>query len=98
MHIIKSLQQAISKDYVVKHLLGKKGTITLSHVDASKTWAITLDISTVGWYALSTGWLDFIEDNKLREGDICIFEASNSKGRVTLIFHPLEICSKKTPG
>jgi hypothetical protein len=23
-------------------------------------------ISTVGWYALSTGWLDFIEDNKLR--------------------------------
>jgi hypothetical protein len=23
-------------------------------------------ISTVGWYALSTGWLDFIEDNELR--------------------------------
>nr|TKW29341.1 hypothetical protein SEVIR_3G389300v2 [Setaria viridis] len=82
----------------VKHLLGKNGTITLSHVDGSKTWAITLGISTVGWYALSTGWLDFIQDNGLREGDICIFEPSKSKGRVTLTFHPLEICSKKAPG
>ncbi|CAL4984235.1 unnamed protein product [Urochloa decumbens] len=89
---------AISKDYVFKHLLDKNGTITISHPDGSKTWAITLGISTVGWYAHSTGWLDFIEDNRLREGHICIFEPSKSKGRVTLIFHPLEICSKKAPG
>jgi hypothetical protein len=62
------------------------------------TWAITLGISTVGWYAISTGWLDFIEDNKLREGDICVFQPSKSKGRVNLIFHPLETNSKKAPG
>lgn len=54
-------------------------------------WALTL----LGCYALSTGWLDFIDDNRLREGDICVFEPLKSEGRVTLIFHPLEICGKK---
>jgi hypothetical protein len=53
--------------------------------------------NTVGWYALFTCWLDFIEDNKLREGDIYVFEPSKSNGRVKLIFHPLEINIKKTP-
>ncbi|KAF8692270.1 hypothetical protein HU200_039878 [Digitaria exilis] len=86
---------AISKDYVIKHLLDKNATITVSHLNGSKTWPITLAISTVGRYALSTGWLDFIDDNGLREGDICVFEPSKSEGRVTLIFHPLEICDKK---
>ncbi|CAN6334731.1 unnamed protein product [Urochloa humidicola] len=81
---------AISKDYAVKHLLDKNGTITLSQLDGSKTWAINLDINTVGWYALSTGWLDFIRDNRLREGDICVFEPSRTKRRATLTFHPLE--------
>ncbi|OQU79469.1 hypothetical protein SORBI_3008G148900 [Sorghum bicolor] len=81
---------AISKDYAVKHLLDKNGTITLSQLNGSKTWAITLDINTVGWYARSTGWLDFICNNGLKEGDICIFEPSKGKSRVTLIFHPLE--------
>jgi hypothetical protein len=84
------LEQAISKDYAVKHLLDKNGTITLSQLNGSKTWAITLDINTVGWYARSTGWLDFICNNGLKEGDICIFEPSKGKSRVTLIFHPLE--------
>ncbi|CAL4905510.1 unnamed protein product, partial [Urochloa decumbens] len=90
---------AISKDYAVKYLLDQNGTIILSQLDGSKTWSITLDINTAGSYALSTGWLDFIRDNSLREGDICVFEPSKSKRRVTLIFHPLEkIARPKSPG
>jgi hypothetical protein len=36
------------------------------------------------------GWLGFICDNGLKEGDICIFEPSKGTRRATLIFHPLE--------
>jgi hypothetical protein len=46
----------------------------------------------VGVLGLGTlyGWLGFICDNGLKEGDICIFEPSKGTRRVTLIFHPLE--------
>ncbi|PAN21622.2 hypothetical protein PAHAL_3G480700 [Panicum hallii] len=81
---------AISKNYAMKHLANKSGIIQLSQLDGSKIWAINLDITTKGHYAVSTGWMDFIRDNKLREGDICIFQPSKSKNGVTLIFHPLE--------
>jgi hypothetical protein len=74
----------------MKHLANKSGIIQLSQLDGSKIWAINLDITTKGHYAVSTGWMDFIRDNKLREGDICIFQPSKSKNGVTLIFHPLE--------
>jgi hypothetical protein len=74
----------------MKHLANKSGIIQLSQLDGSKTWAINLDITTKGDCAVSTGWMDFIRDNKLREGDICIFQPSKSKNGVTLIYHPLE--------
>ncbi|KAL6622535.1 hypothetical protein ACP70R_032414 [Stipagrostis hirtigluma subsp. patula] len=90
---------AISKNYAVKHLSDKNGTITLSQLGGSKTWAINLDINTNGHYALSTGWLDFIRDNGLQDGDICIFQPSKGKGDVTWIFHPLEeSCRLQPPG
>lgn len=39
-----------------------------------------------------------IDDNRSREGDICVFDPSKSEGRVTLIFQSLEISGKKAPG
>ncbi|CAL4891308.1 unnamed protein product [Urochloa decumbens] len=90
---------AISKNYAMKHLANKNGTIQLSQLDSSKTWAINLDINTDGHWAVSTGWMDFIRDNKLRECDICIFQPSNSKNGVALIFQPLEeSCHLQPPG
>lgn len=74
----------------MKHLASKNGTIQLSHLNGSKIWAINLDIDVDGCFAVSTGWMDFICDNKLREGDICSFQPSKSKNGVALIFHPLE--------
>lgn len=81
---------AISKNYAMEYLANKSGIIQLSRLDGSKIWAINLDITTKEQYAVSTGWIDFIRDNKLREGDICVFQPSKSKDGVTLIFHPLE--------
>ncbi|KAF0888930.1 hypothetical protein E2562_020152 [Oryza meyeriana var. granulata] len=46
-----------------------------SVADGSLTWEINLDINTDGPYALSTGWLDFIHDNKLQEG--CALSTKN---------------------
>jgi len=74
----------------MEYLSNKSGIIQLSRLDGSKIWAINLDITTKEQYAVSTGWIDFIRDNKLREGDICVFQPSKSKDGVTLIFHPLE--------
>uniref|UniRef100_A0A0E0MP58 TF-B3 domain-containing protein n=1 Tax=Oryza punctata TaxID=4537 RepID=A0A0E0MP58_ORYPU len=81
---------AISKDYAVNYLLDKNETIKLCHSGRSMTWDISLDIDTDDQYALSTGWLDFIRNNHLQEGDICVFEASKNKRGVALIFHPLK--------
>ncbi|EEC69598.1 hypothetical protein OsI_38945 [Oryza sativa Indica Group] len=81
---------AISKDYAVSYLLDKNETIKLCHSGRSMTWDISLDIDTDDQYALSTGWLDFIRNNHLQEGDICVFEASKNKRGVALIFHPLK--------
>ncbi|KAL6847025.1 hypothetical protein ACP4OV_022878 [Aristida adscensionis] len=81
---------AMSKDYVTKYNLSKNETIKVSQPDRKKSWNVNLDTNTVGSYALATGWSDFIRDHRLQEGDICIFEPSESKRRVTLIFHPLE--------
>ena len=74
----------------MEYLANKSGIIQLSRLDGSKIWAINLDITTKEQYAVSTGWIDFIRDNKLREGDICVFQPSKSKDGETLIFHPLE--------
>ncbi|KAF8733311.1 hypothetical protein HU200_014915 [Digitaria exilis] len=90
---------AIWKKYSMKYLSNKNGIIQLSQLDGSKTWAINLDIITDGHHAVSTGWMDFIRDNKLQEGDICIFQPSKSKNGVTLNFHPLEeSCHLQPPG
>uniref|UniRef100_A0A0A9DH92 TF-B3 domain-containing protein n=1 Tax=Arundo donax TaxID=35708 RepID=A0A0A9DH92_ARUDO len=81
---------AMAKDFALIHLLDKSGTIKLSQLDCSKTWTISLEVNTNNPCALSTGWMDFIQDNKLQEGDICVFQPSKSKNGVALIFHPLE--------
>lgn len=81
---------AISKNYAMKHLASENGTIQLSRLDDSKIWAVDLDITTDGRFAVSTGWMDFILDNKLQEGDVCVFQPSKSKNGVALTFHPLE--------
>ncbi|GJM95292.1 hypothetical protein PR202_ga12008 [Eleusine coracana subsp. coracana] len=58
--------------------------------ESSKKWAINVDIKTDGRYALSSGWLNFIHDNRLQEGDICIFQPSKGNDNMALIFYPLE--------
>ncbi|KAL6847021.1 hypothetical protein ACP4OV_022874 [Aristida adscensionis] len=89
----------ISKDYAAKYLSDNNGAITIGRLYGSKTWAISLDTSTDGRHANSTGWLDFISDNMLEDGDICIFELSKGKGGMTWIFHPLnERCRLSPPG
>ncbi|KAL6847024.1 hypothetical protein ACP4OV_022877 [Aristida adscensionis] len=85
-------------DYAVKYLSDNNGAVTICRLDVSKTWAISLDTSTDCYYANSSGWLDFISDNKL-DGDICIFQPSTGKEGMTWIFHPLDgRCRLSPPG
>ncbi|GJN35346.1 hypothetical protein PR202_gb24104 [Eleusine coracana subsp. coracana] len=88
---------AMAKNYVLKYLLDENGTITLCLPQSSKKWAINVDIKTDGRYALSSGWLNFIHDNRLQEGDICIFQPSKGNDNMALIFYPLEESFRPQP-
>jgi hypothetical protein len=80
----------MSKDYALRYLIKENGTIALCLPNSSKTWAVNLDIKTDGPHVLSSGWLNFIHDNGLQEGDICIFQPSKGNDNMALIFYPLE--------
>lgn len=65
----------ICKDYARKYLLPYKDEIiTLCHANHSKTLGVHFEIKTDDTYILSAGWLGFVEDNELQEGDTCAFE------------------------
>ncbi|KQJ86040.1 B3 domain-containing protein Os12g0591400 isoform X2 [Brachypodium distachyon] len=84
----------ICKAYAVKHLPHEDQPITLCHPQSSKTWDASFRVIIYGTSILpcitSTGWLEFVQDSKLQEGDICIFEISKSDGRVIMVIHSLE--------
>lgn len=49
------------------------------YVSRGRTWTVMLNVSAVGTKSvrvsiLKRGWKEFAEDNKLKVGDVCIFE------------------------
>ena len=84
----------ICKDYAVKHLPHQDQMIKLCHPQNSKTWDANLAVISDGACTLSciltAGWLGFVRDNNLREGDICAFEVSKNDSRVMITVHPLK--------
>uniref|UniRef100_N1R3W8 B3 domain-containing protein n=1 Tax=Aegilops tauschii TaxID=37682 RepID=N1R3W8_AEGTA len=84
----------ICKDFAAKHLPHKDQTIKLCYPQNSKTWDANLAVITDGACTrsciLAAGWLDFVRDNNLREGDICAFEVSKDHDRVIITVHLLK--------
>ncbi|KAM3272340.1 hypothetical protein ACQJBY_042471 [Aegilops geniculata] len=84
----------ICKEYAVKHLPHQDQMIKLCHPQNSKTWDANLAVISDGACTLSciltAGWLGFVRDNNLREGDICAFEVSKNDCRVMITVHPLK--------
>ncbi|KAM0862056.1 hypothetical protein ACQ4PT_045497 [Festuca glaucescens] len=85
--------QVICKEYAVTHLPHQDQTIKICHPENSKTWDASLKVITDGTCTLSciltAGWLGFVRDNKLQEGDICALEVLKSDGTVTITVHHL---------
>uniref|UniRef100_A0ACD6A0V9 Uncharacterized protein n=1 Tax=Avena sativa TaxID=4498 RepID=A0ACD6A0V9_AVESA len=88
----------ICKDYAIKYLPGEDEFITLSHASNSKTWGAHFKINSDGTYHLSAGWLGFVHDNQLQEGDTCVFEVLKSRGSFTITVHLLKASYHHPPG
>jgi hypothetical protein len=55
-------------------------------------------MNTDGTYHLSAGWLGFVQDNKLQEGDTCVFEVLKDPRSFTMKVHLLKANYHRPPG
>ncbi|CAM0871548.1 unnamed protein product [Alopecurus aequalis] len=82
----------ISKRYVDEHFPHKSQTATLQRPGKNKKWHPTFYIRKDNHSSIlsGTGWLDFVHDNRVQEGDICVFERVKGTGkRFSLAVHLL---------
>ncbi|XVF01177.1 hypothetical protein REPUB_Repub04eG0066000 [Reevesia pubescens] len=89
-YVYKGILLHIPRCFAQRHLNGVDGTITLQ-VSEGKKWPVRC-IYGQGSLKFSKGWAEFVLDNNLDEGDICVFELINTKEIVlkVTIFRVLE--------
>uniref|UniRef100_A0A0D9VWG1 TF-B3 domain-containing protein n=1 Tax=Leersia perrieri TaxID=77586 RepID=A0A0D9VWG1_9ORYZ len=72
----------IAKHYASAHFPNTSQTITLESRDKNKKWHPKFYIrKDRSGYILYGRWTEFVHDNRLKEGDICIFELTKFTGR-----------------
>ena len=71
------LLQHIPRCFAQRYLNGVDGIITLQ-VSEGKKWPVQC-IYGNGSLKFSKGWAEFVLDNNLNEGDVCVFELINTK-------------------
>jgi hypothetical protein len=72
--------QVIPKDYALAHFPRKNQTVTLQQPGQSKKWHCKFQVRSDGGRCSLSG--DFVRDNHLLEGDMCLFQPINEgKGR-----------------
>lgn len=69
--------QHLPSSFVKNHLKGITGYIALQ-VSDGKQWSVRL-VYRDGSAKLSQGWTEFVWENNLEEGDVCVFELINAK-------------------
>ncbi|CAN6304295.1 unnamed protein product [Urochloa humidicola] len=88
---VKSQQPSlvIRHDYAAAHFPHKSQIVTLQRPGKNKKWHPKFYIRKDRATHMFIGhWSDFVHDNHLREGDICIFEpVENAGARFTLTVH-----------
>ncbi|XP_022763315.1 B3 domain-containing transcription factor VRN1-like isoform X2 [Durio zibethinus] len=76
-YVYKGILLHIPRIFAQKYLNGVDGTITLQ-VSEGKKWPVRC-IYAHGSLKFSKGWAEFVLDNNLDEGDVCVFELINTK-------------------
>lgn len=72
------------------HFPHGSATVTLQRPDKCKKWRPRFYKRKDGSaYMLRGNWLDFVRDNRVQEGDICLFVPTKGGGRFTFTVHLL---------
>jgi len=71
-YVYKGIGLHMPSSFAEKYLGGVSGFITLQVSDGEK-WPVKC-MWRDGSAKLSKGWPEFVRDNKLEEGDVCVFE------------------------
>ncbi|XVE49124.1 hypothetical protein DITRI_Ditri01bG0057200 [Diplodiscus trichospermus] len=89
-YVYKGIVLHIPRCFAQRYLNGVDGIITLQ-ASEGKNWPVQC-IYGNGSLKFSKGWAEFVVDNNLEEGDVCVFELINTKEIVlkVTIFRVLE--------
>ncbi|CAL5092677.1 unnamed protein product [Urochloa decumbens] len=89
----KSCSMAFCSAYAKKYLQRGSDTMSLLHPQNSKKWEAEIEINN-NRHKLGQGWRQFVSDNKLKVGDICLFQLMETK-KLTMIVHiiPKQECT-----
>ncbi|TYH33172.1 hypothetical protein ES332_D13G040000v1 [Gossypium tomentosum] len=89
-YVYKGIFLHIPRCFALRYLNGVDGIVTLQ-VSEGKKWPVRCIYGQSSW-KFSKGWAEFVLDNNLDEGDVCVFELISTKEIVlkVTIFRVLE--------
>jgi B3 DNA binding domain len=67
--------QAIPAEFAIKHLPQQNKNAVLHY--EGHTWSLSISYSKI-YASCSSGWKQFVEDNNVQEGNLCLFELMDS--------------------
>lgn len=81
--------QYIQQDYAVDHLPCEDQALRLRRPGENRTWRAKLRIrnkvkGTV--YEICNGWKNFVNDNNLQDGDLCLFQPLRSEELTMIVY------------
>lgn len=76
LKLIIFVGQRIPKQFSSAHIKGSSRKAMLWASD--RFWPVKLLVYPLWSSVLTTGWVDFVKENALREGDVCVFEMYGS--------------------
>lgn len=80
----------ISKEYAFAYFPHESAKVTLQRPGMSNTWRLLFyKRNESGKNMLMGQWLDFVRDNSVQEGDICLIEPTNDERRSLFTVHLL---------
>ncbi|KAL6637440.1 hypothetical protein ACP70R_025012 [Stipagrostis hirtigluma subsp. patula] len=75
------------KRYATEYLPNGEHTMMLVRTRKSKTWKVKMVPRSGDAQMLTGGWHDFVNDNRLKVEDICLFELMKDEMRLTMTVH-----------
>lgn len=77
--------QKFCSEYGKRYLRPSFNTMSLMYPNKSHTWEAEIKVRD-NEYRLAEGWRQFVNDNELKTGDICLFQLMESK-KLTMTVH-----------